>query len=557
MKLPHFNSYPILTYPPVLSLVVMVFFTGTCPLSLAEPGLITIRILDEHGEATPARAWVDAQGERLYEPTSPDSATPYPRDRSFSFDGSFTMEVPAGEVLVHVEKGKEYRSVDLPVKVFEGQATDQSIQLERWVDMPAEGWFSADLHVHLGQDDVRVLRQLALADDVHLIPAFSYWLRGREETWNEDWPDGSYTRPIQIDDHHFITRNNIEIERISRDSVPGGMFGATFLYNLNRPVTASLYGEHFPTDASLCLVAKTHSPGLVLDSDKPSWAETVIGVALGAMDTIQLCHNHYHRDSTIAGGWGMIGPLEAGESNSDTGDGLFHRTNSLYYRFLNCGFRLGVSGGSAIGVMPVATGQHRVYAKIEGPMSTDKYWEALKAGRSFATSGPMLELTAEGATLGDTLEVDSANPPTIAVSSTVRAIEPLEALQIIHNGVVVSSVDLRRKQGDSKLTETLTHELVSKRSGWITARALFRASDGLLRQAHTSPIYLSVDGKPTASARDAKYMLRWIDILETLARENPDRYPSSMEQAAVLADYQRARSKYLEIVVTAVRNWGD
>jgi hypothetical protein len=283
----------------------------------------------------------------------------------------------------------------------------------------------------------------------------------------------------------------------------------------------------------------------------------VIGAALGALDTIQVCHNHYHREATIAGGWGMIGPLAAGESNAAVGDGLFHRTNELYYRFLNCGFRLGVSGGSAIGVMPVATGQHRVYAKIDGPLTVHKYWEAVKAGRSFATSGPMLSLLADGQSMGAKLSVTSTSAKPIHLRTTVRSIDALESLQIVHNGRVVASLNLLGKDAGEVLREMLSHDLFPQRSGWVIARAYFRAPDGLLRQAHTSPIYFSVDEKPVAFAEDARYMLRWIDVLEDIARTNSDRFPSTALQDDVLADYDEARAKYLQIVRDAEFHWGD
>lgn len=467
------------------------------------------------------------------------------------------METPAGDSIIHLEKGKEYQAVDLPISLKPGETIERTVQLKRWIDMPSQGWFSADLHVHLGQDDPRVLEQLALADDVHLVPAFTYWLRGRGETWNAEWPKDSYTTPLEIDSRHLITRNNIEIERIDREAIPGGAIGATFLFNLSHPVTAPQYGEHFPTDAALSRAAQAHSPGVILDSDKPSWAETVIGAALGALDTIQVCHNHYHREATIPGGWGMIEPLALGESNLAVGDGLFHRTNALYYRFLNCGFRLGVSGGSAIGVMPVATGQHRVYAKIEGRLTADKLWGAIKSGKSFATSGPMLDLKANGQPIGSHLSRTSRNSQPIHLITTVRSIETLESLQIIHNGQVVASVKLLGKNPNPILLEELTHELLPKRSGWIAARALFRAPDGLLRQAHTSPIYLSVDQKPIAFAEDARYMLKWIDSLERIAQTNPDHFPSAASAESVLADYAAARNKYQQIVKDAQRHWEE
>ena len=41
----------------------------------------------------------------------------------------------------------------------------------------------------------------------------------------------------------------------------------------------------------------------------------------------------------------------------------------VYYRWLNCGFRIGVTGGSAMGVMPLPAGYSRTYAKLDTPLS--------------------------------------------------------------------------------------------------------------------------------------------------------------------------------------------
>ncbi len=514
---------------------------------------ISIRIVDESGNTTPARVWIDVDNQRFFQPIAPETVTVYANDQSFSCDGVFTMEVPAGNAVVHVEKGKEYTPVDLAITLKSGETIENTIELKRWIDLPSEGWYSADLHVHLGQDNPRILQQLALADDVHLMPAFTYWLGGQDESWHATWPDETYTAPIVIDDRHLITRNNIEIERIGGNAA----IGATFLFNLDHPVTARQYGEHFPTDAALCRIARTQSPGVVFDSDKPLWAETVIGAALEVLDTIQVCHNHYHRWSTVAGGWGMIGPLSAGESNAAVGDGLFHRTNNLYYRFLNCGFRLGVSGGSAIGVMEVPSGFHRVYARINGPLTAEKMWASIKAGRSFVTTGPMLTLDADGRGPGATISRTSSDTSPIQLTATLRSIETLESLQLVHNGLVVATMSLLDQKPAPILRQTLTYELYPKRSGWIAARALYRAPDGLLRQAHTSPVYLSVDEKPTAFAEDATYMLRWIQILDDIARSQPDRFPSTAARQGVLADYEEARTRYEQVIQDAQRHWGD
>lgn len=549
---------PVATLTGALSALLLTLNTaGVQPQCVGADGRVVIRVVDEDGKVTPARAWVDAAGRRLFKPVAPDTATPYARDRSFSCDGVFTMVVPAGQAIVHVEKGKEFFPVDVDVDIPPGETLEKTIQMKRWIDMPHRGWYSADMHVHLGANNPRILRQLALADDVHLIPSFTYWLRGRGETWDAKWPDETFNQPIIVDDRHIVTRNNIEIERINRNAAPGGTIGATFLFNLSQPVTAARYGEHFPTDAELCRVARRHSPASVFDSDKPSWAETVVGAALDGLDTVQICHNHYHRSSTLSGGWGMIGPLVPDESNAAAGDGLFHRTNALYYRLLNCGFRLGVSGGSAIGVMPVPAGHHRVYAAIEGPLTAEKMWAAIKAGRTFATTGPMLAMTANGRAIGATISVDSADPQSVEICTTVQSIEALESLDIIHNGQVVASRDLQNESPNPLLDAELELALKPRRSGWIVSRVLYRAPDGLLRQAHTSPIYISVDDKPTASVEYARYMLSWLDRLDKTAESQPHRFPDADAQKTVLRVYAEARARYEEIIADAKRNWGD
>ena len=294
-----------------------------------------------------------------------------------------------------------------------------------------------------------------------------------------------------------------------------------------------------------------------MDSDKPSWAETVIGAALGQLDTVQLCHNHYYRLSTGPGGYGMIGPLAPGESNAAVGDGLFHRTNSLYYRFLNCGFRLGVSGGSAVGVKAMPTGFHRVYAKIDGPLTAEKMWAAIKAGRTFATTGPMLTISANGEPIGAELNLSSDEGKPVSISAHVRSIDELEALQIVHNGRIVASRTLLDEPSQAIVDMKLDFDLITNRSGWICARVLYRAPDGLLRQAHTSPIYVTIDRKPIAFVSDARYMLGWIDRLAAIANSAPARFPDNEARDAVLATYGEARARYDQIVETAQQNWQD
>ena len=223
----------------------------------------------------------------------------------------------------------------------------------------------------------------------------------------------------------------------------------------------------------------------------------------------------------------------------------------MYYRLLNCGFRLGVSGGSAIGVMPAPTGFNRVYAKVDGEFRPDKLWTAIKAGRSFATSGPMLWLEAEDAEIGDTLKLQpSDTKPSIQVKTRIRAIQPVESLEIVLDGHVILAKDLRGET-KSPIDSELAAAVSIEKSGWIAARGLYRGPDGLLRQAHTSPIYIQIDDQAVRSSVDLRYMLRWIERLTSVAEEHPDWFPDEDSKQAVLDDYQRARDVLHGLLETA------
>lgn len=527
--------------------------TFLAPLARSQ-GVLEVDVVDSRKQPLPCRAWVSTGGMQHFEPVSP--ATPYHRDRSFSCDGSFTMRLPTGPASIHVEKGKEWLPVNQPVSILTGQTNRISIVLRRWVDMPREDWFSSDLHVHFGHDQPVVLRQLALADDVHVVPAFSAWLRGTETAWPEAWPKWETGPVIKVDSTHIITRNNMEIERIGRMSGPGGSVGATFLYNLDRPIYTDHFDRFFPTDATLALTARGLSRKAVVDTDKPSWAETTVGAALGVYDTAQVCHNHYHRDKTLAGGWGMIGLLAPDEKPLTEPDELFRRTNKQYYRWLNCSIRMGVSGGSAMGVMSVPLGYNRTYAKVSGWFTASKYWAAVKAGKTFATSGPMIDMTLDRKGVGETIKIRSRDNRRLTLQMHLRSAQQLASLELVHNGGVIYGEPLSAKKADPTFEVKKAVAVVPTRSGWYCARAIFRAPDGRLRQAHTSPIYVIVDGKPIAAKADAEYNVRWIDKLIEVAK-HPDRFASDEDRDQVLAIYGTARDYYLEIAQLATRHWGD
>jgi len=533
--------------------VVLGLAAAGLPGFAAELGGISVTIHEPGSQAPlPCRAWVSVTNKRLFQP-GPESCTPYARDRSFSCDGSFVIEAPAGKATIHVERGKEYRPVDKEVVVKPSQTTNVDIPLERWVNMAKEGWYSADMHCHFGLGDLRVLKQLALADDINFEPLLTLWNHQTKTPAVGSWPDWPGGSSIQADATHVVTSRNQEIERIGGEAFEST--GALLMFGLTKPLEMPPGNSRYPCDAVLGRAAKEASPECVIDTDKPIWGENVVGVALGLFDSVQLCHNHYHREATAPLGWGMAG-AEIEEEQKEWGqDELFLRTNSTYYRFLNCGFRLAATGGSAMGVMPVPLGYSRTYTKLDGPLTEGNYLAAIHAGRTFATSGPMLALTANGLDCGAEIRYSSAASKPIRIEARLRSIQPIDSLELIANGKAIKSVSLKDRPSSPVLEESIELAFEPRRSGWVAARTIFTGPDGRLRQAHTSPVYITVDGKPTASKADAEYMIRWIDRLLQVA-EKPGRYKTDAERSQVQSLYQQARQKYQDIARQAAESWG-
>ncbi|MDH3440920.1 MAG: hypothetical protein OEM63_09220, partial [Gammaproteobacteria bacterium] len=88
----------------------------------------------------------------------------------FYVDGEYETELPAGDYVLVVSKGPEYRRAVQEVSVSGGAMTDVEVKLSRWADMPATGWYSGDDHVHMARtpNDNASISAVMAAEDVHV-----------------------------------------------------------------------------------------------------------------------------------------------------------------------------------------------------------------------------------------------------------------------------------------------------------------------------------------------------------------------------------------------------
>ena len=160
---------------------------------------------------------------------------------------------------------------------------------------------------------------------------------------------------------------------------------------------------------------RARAQGGYIDAEKIVWRDGAALAALGLIDFVGIVHNHFNRQDVEleTDPWGMI-PKFRPEFNSVAGMPLW--SMEVYYHLLNCGFRLPVSAGSASGVKASPLGYNRVYVNVPSRSRTATGSSSLKAGRSFATNGPMLFLTADGQEPGAEIAVGATAAPSTFVS---------------------------------------------------------------------------------------------------------------------------------------------
>jgi hypothetical protein len=222
----------------------------------------------------------------------------------------------------------------------------------------------------------------------------------------------------------------------------------------------------------------------------------------------------------------------------------------VWYKLLNCGFKLAVSAGtdSFTNVADhYAPGGGRVYVQAGESLRYDAWIENYKRGRSFAGNGPVLFLEVAGKGPGE--EIRLAAPQNVRVKATLRSALPVDKLEVVVNGEPVIS---RAVSGRKELT--VEHEIPLQGSSWVAARAVGPQHRLILNDvqafAHTSPVYVSVAGRPARSGADAGFFVDWIDRLMARVEER-GRFSTPERKKEVLALFARAREVYRKIVKEA------
>jgi len=221
--------------------------------------------------------------------------------------------------------------------------------------------------------------------------------------------------------------------------------------------------------------------------------------------------------------------------------------HDLYYEFLNLGFKLTATAGSDV---PWANtiGISRVYAYTDKQFDADAWFNAVKNGHTFVTSGPMLDLTVNGQIPGAEIHVKPGENLHIKATASGYDVLP-NYLEVVAQGEVLKSAQQITAHA-GKISLELT--LPVRHSTWIAARCA---------GAHTSPVYVVVADQPFWKVKAVpeliKTRLRQLDDIEELTKRgvgpgtepnwnNPDGFQKVIPQ--LLQRVEAARTIYRDML---------
>jgi hypothetical protein len=411
---------------------------------------------------------------------------PYWHDH-FAFDGRILLDLPNGNYEFELERGPEYKITSGYFMIQSGANDSKVVELKRFVNLKKEGWWSGDLHIQRPPKEVPLLM---LADDLHVGPVV---------TWSND-PKLAKTYPRVDPLLADVGPDRFAYLFAGKDDRGGG----TLLYhNLEQPLEVAGLAREYPSAVDFLKQAKKEQAGAHIDIERTFGWDVPTWIASRRIDTISIAHSHLQRDGMLSN--------EAGGRTRDTAfypnpHGVARWSLDIYSHLLNCGLRTPPSAGSGSGVVPNPVGYNRVYVHVDGEFSWDKWWEGLRAGRSFVTNGPLLRPQVNGELPGHIFQGYPGDKIELVIALNLSMREKVEYLEIIKDGAVLHEVRLDewvKQRG-------MLPNVVFDKSGWLAIRAVTNNTK-TFRFAMSAPYYVMIGDQPRISRKSAEFFVTWLE----------------------------------------------
>lgn len=497
---------------------------------------LSLDIRDENGKPVPARVAILGSDGRAAAPASAwmrgddgfDRALQRTETHYFDCKETCTLEAPVGATSIWVQRGFSYLPWLRTVSLAPGTKNNITVNLTPNALPASFGNFrSGDLHDHMNygghyRNTPANLADQASAEDLGLV----YNLIVNKE---ERVPDISYFRtdPDPASNEAVTILHSQEYHTSYWGHL--GLLGLTdhyltpgFAAYQNSPLASAYPDNGVIADlahAQGALVGYVHPFDEDVDPAKDASLtnELPADVAMGKVDYMEVVGFSDHK-----------------------------ATAKVWYRLLNLGYRIPTGAGTDAMAnyadLRGPVGMNRVFVDTGGDKSPKAFLAALKAGRTFASNGPLLGLELDGRHPGSTIVRD--RPGSLPYRIAMRSPVPIDHLELVANGKVVKSFALAgdRRRLDASGDVPIDH------SGWLVLRAWNDGADphilDIYPYATTSPVYVEMPGGMPADSKDAAYFAAWLTrvIADVGARKD---FRNEEERRAVLTYLQEAKDKFI------------
>ncbi len=500
------------------------------PVEVARWGTLRVKTLED-GAPVAARVYVRGSDGLAYGPDGLASDATLSRitwthgDYFYYSRGEHAIRIPEGTASIEAVRGIEYKPVKRTVEIRAGETVDVTVALERTSDLAKEHWYGGDLHTHINYNDHEFMtpediQTQVLGEDLNyanLMVANSSGAQVHDVQYFEG-------RPHKLSDPTHILFWGEEM----RNNGPYGHMCLTGIKQLVTPLYTGFqdtsYPYDYPPNHVQALAAKRQGgvasfahPGYKFTSDPftMSAREMPVALALGSVDAMDVMSN----------------------SNEDA-------STPYWYRLLNTGLRCAISAGSDSFTnrrhhwIP---GGHRVYVYTGDSLNAGDWVENFREGHSFATNGPILRFKVNDQLPGAELKLVSGDR--IRVEASATSLVPMQRLEIVVNGEVVATENARGNGSSVSLSK----EIPVTEGAWVAARVRGDFHRYLVNDtdlyAHTSPVYLTVDGKGVSRKADGQFFVEWVDQLITRVQDK-GRFASEDDRREVVTLFKKARAYY-------------
>lgn len=417
---------------------------------------------------------------------------PYTETTQFYSAGTSTLTLAPGSYTLTAVKGPEYETASATITIAPG-ANSHTLSLTRWINMPASGWYSADDHLHIPRPD-KALNPLIMtmmqAEDVHVANLLQMG-KVRNFTIAPQYAHGARGH---YQEGHFILAAGQENPRTH-------FLGHTITLGADKTM-------HKPDNYLIYRLLWEESVAHGgINGFAHAWADAGIVAPQDGMAVV-LPHNLLHF-------------VEVVQFNRSGYENL--------YDILGLGFRVAPTAGTDY---PCAQqnipGHERFYTRVEGELTYDKWIDAIRAGRTFATTGPIVEFNISGQDIGGEVVLDTAGTLEIRGAIHFNPVrDDVQAVELVQNGTVIHRFS--RVEGARTIEFKVSRQVAE--SSWFAVRGygnelwptfgpqpMHMGSLSPTSNVHSGAIYVTVKDAPALTATPGARMLArsWLARLENL-----------------------------------------